>query len=523
MNNDHSPNQVIARMQLAAKTQQKHLRQLRLEKEKEIEDQGIVYGWKSVGLTHKEAMSQLKQLNIVRYKSSKVSRFILGNVLLCERDGCFTCVEINRSLCKFHISNKEKYFYCMSDEICTTRATYGYEEKKPLTCKKHIREGAFDVTGKKCTEPGCKKQATFGSEGKATSCLEHKSDKMYDTKHRRCIHPECDVRASFGEIGGVPSHCSEHNELKYKNIVHKKCKEPGCEIEAGFGHKGSKVECCFTHKENGMSNLYSKKCIIDGCETCAIFGKINGKPTHCGKHQEENMTNLRSKKCIINGCDTRPIFGVINGKATHCLEHKDKSMVDNKNKMCEFKNCEVRAGYGYPGMKSSRCQEHILDTMIELNNIQKHCVIEGCEIRSSYGFLYSDKNYHCFEHSTRNEYNQQKRHPKCSKLLCSHEAKYIDINDELMQPIHCLDHKYSTDIELITKECKKCSITVYIPDNRDLCAVCGDYKIKIQKVKEEEVKQFLLINKFEFIHNKPVHTRGSLFRPDFSSIVNLEK
>lgn len=489
--------------------------QKQLELDREIEEQGIIYGWKSVQLTQKTAMSQLKKLIIVRYKLAKVSRFVLGNVLLCTKDGCFNAVEINKSLCKFHMTNKEKYFYCMSDEICTTRATYGYEEKKPLTCKKHIRDEAFDVTGKKCHEPGCKKQATFGSKGKAISCLEHKKDEMYDTKHRRCIHPECDIRASFGEVGGLPSYCFEHNDLKYKNIVYKKCKEPGCEIGALFGHKGFKVEWCFAHKKDNMSNLYNKKCTIDGCETGATFGEINGKPTRCGKHQEANMKCLRTKKCIIDGCDTRPIFGVINGKNTHCFEHKDDSMVDNRNKMCEFENCETRAGYGYSGSKSSRCKQHVLDGMIELNNIQKHCIIEGCEIRSSYGYLYSDKNYHCFNHSTLNEYNQTKRHPRCSELSCLNEAKYIDVNDQFMQPIHCLDHKQSTDIELIQKECNKCSIVVYIPDNKNLCAVCGDYRIKITRVKEEEIKQFLIINNFIFVHNKPVHTRGSLFRPDF--------
>ena len=513
MNSDHSPDLIIARMKLAAKKQQEHLRQLRLEKE--IEEQGIIYGWKSVGLTQKTAMSKLKQLIIVRYKTAKVAKFILGNVLLCEKDGCFTYVEMNQSLCKFHIKNEIKYFYCMSEEICTTRATYGYEEKKPLTCKKHIRKEAFDVTGKKCEEPGCKKQATFGSEGRATSCLEHKDDKMYDTKHHRCVHPECDLRASFGEIGGIPSYCSEHNDSKYKNIVYKKCKDPGCETGASFGHKGCKVECCFIHKENGMSNLYSKKCIINGCETCAVFGEINGKPTHCDKHQEKNMINLRSKRCIIDGCDTVPIFGVINGKNTHCLEHKDELMVDNRNKKCEFENCEVRAGYGFSGMKSSRCKEHILDNMIEFNNIKKLCITAGCQIRSSYGYLYSDKNNHCYDHSNLNEYNEPKRHPKCSKLMCSHDAKYIDVNDQFMQPINCLDHKQLTDIELIEKTCKKCSIIIYIPENKDLCAACGDYRYKIFRIKEEEIKQFLLVNNFEFIHNKPVNNRCSSFRPDF--------
>ena len=513
MNNDHSPNPIISRMRLAILKGEKNLQQLKLEKE--IEEQGIVYGWKSVGQTSTTALSQIKQLNIVRYKFSKVARFVTGNVLLCEKDGCFVAVEMNQLLCKFHISGKIKYFYCMSEEICTTRATYGYEEKKPLTCKKHIKEKAFDVTSKKCNAPGCRKQATFGSEGKAISCLEHKDNKMYDTKHYKCIYPECDLRASFGEIGGIPSYCAEHNELKYKNITYKKCKEPGCEVGARFGNKGGKVEWCFTHKKDDMSNLYDKKCIIDGCETCATFGEINGKPTRCGKHQEANMKCLRSKKCIFDGCDTRPIFGEINGKATHCFEHKDDSMVDNKNKMCEFENCEIRAGYGYPENKTSRCKEHILDGMIELNNIKKHCITEGCEIRSSHGYLYSDKSNHCSEHSTLNEYNSTKRHPKCSEILCLQEAKYIDINDELMIPIHCENHKQLTDIGLIEKECKQCSISVHIPDNKDLCAQCGDYRIKIFRVKEEEIKQFLLINNFIFINNKPVHTKGSLFRPDF--------
>ena len=100
--------------------------QKQLELDAEIEKQGIIYGWESVNLTPKTARSKLKQLIIVRYKTAKVAKFILGNVLLCEKDGCFIYVEINQSLCKFHIK-KNMVIVCQTIYV---------QQEQPMVMKK---------------------------------------------------------------------------------------------------------------------------------------------------------------------------------------------------------------------------------------------------------------------------------------------------------------------------------------------------------------------------------------------------
>lgn len=157
--------------------------------------------------------------------------------------------------------------------------------------------------------------------------------------------------------------------------------------------------------------------------------------------------------------------------------------------------------------------EHKLDLMYNIRS--KRCECLNCETLATFGYLYKTKNIHCCEHSTLNEYSQEKRLPHCKSFGCSNDATFIYENDNSLQPIRCENHQLETDIELIEKECKQCSLKVHIPDNKDLCAGCGNYRIKVIKIKEDEIKQFLLVNNFKFIHNKPVYTRGSLFRPDF--------
>lgn len=39
--------------------------------------------------------------------------------------------------------------------------------------------------------------------------------------------------------------------------------------------------------------------------------------------------------------------------------------------------------------------------------------------------------------------------------------------------------------------------------------------MKEEQIKEEQIKEFLLINNFEFVHNKTIYIKGSLIRPDF--------
>ena len=68
---------------------------------------------------------------------------------------------------------------------------------------------------------------------------------------------------------------------------------------------------------------------------------------------------------------------------------------------------------------------------------------------------------------------------------------------------------------MIEKKCNKCTIKVFIPDDKDVCSECGKYRYKIINHKENEITTFLKSHSIEFIHNKPVYLGESSKRPDF--------
>ena len=68
--------------------------------DQEIEEQGILIGWKAANVTSQ--LSNLKNQIIIKYKNSKVMRFEKGNLLLCNKDGCYTPVKKDMEICDFY-------------------------------------------------------------------------------------------------------------------------------------------------------------------------------------------------------------------------------------------------------------------------------------------------------------------------------------------------------------------------------------------------------------------------------------
>ena len=442
----------------------------------EIENQGVFIGWKAIGVNSQ--LTNLKNQIIVRYKNTKVMRFESGNILLCSQDGCYTPVKQDMEMCDFHNKGGIRFRLCTSKTICTSQASFGYEDKQPLFCKSHSEIGMIDVKNKKCEYPGCKTQPGFGILGeRAKFCVKHKTEDMTDVSHKKCIYPECNVRARYEYLGEtVPKYCSEHQLPDMVDIERTKCGYEGCEITPLYGFEDEKLRYCKTHKLDEMKNLRSKKCSFLGCELKAAFGNEGGSPEFCKKHMESQMVNVYNRKCLSDGCSKQPSFG-------------------------------------FPGQQFLYCYSHKLDGMKNLKD--KRCTTIGCDIRPTYGYLFSKIHNHCLEHSTLNEYGESKTFPRCSVSTCFNEAVFMNYEDKSLQPIRCIDHKLSTDIEMVEKICLLCSIKVYIPDNKDICSACGNYRYKIVNCKENEVKLFLKSHDIKFIHNKPVHLDGSSKRPDF--------
>ena len=85
---------------------------------------------------------------------------------------------------------------------------------------------------KKCEEPGCTKQAGFGTEyGKpALRCGRHKLDGQVQVKNKRCEEPGCLKRPSFGTVYGKPLRCGRHKLDGQVDVISKQC-DTGVHLE----------------------------------------------------------------------------------------------------------------------------------------------------------------------------------------------------------------------------------------------------------------------------------------------------
>lgn len=444
--------------------------------DKEIEEEGILIGWKAANVSSQ--LKNLKNQTIVKYKNTKVMRFGRGNILLCNQHGCYTPVKTDMIMCDSHIKGNIKFNFCTSKTICTLQPCFGYEINKPLFCRSHSKEEMTDVKNKKCVFPDCKKKPSFNLVGEPHKfCLEHKTENMIDVCHKKCIYPECNTRATCQYFGKTtPEYCLEHKLTDMVNVEKTKCGYKGCKITPSYGFKDDKLRYCRNHKSPQMKDLVTKKCSFLGCETAASFGNEGGKVEYCKKHMKIQMIDIHGKKCLFNGCSKYPSFGLQGEQSSYCYDHKSDGMINVKSGKCTINNCNTVATYGY---------------------------------------LFSKANNHCYDHSNLNEYNKAKRSPRCSDVFCASPAIFIDYEDKLLQPLRCINHKISTDIELVQKVCTICYIKLYIPNNKDICADCGNYRCKITNCKENELKILLKIHNIPFIHNKSVHIDGSSKRPDF--------
>lgn len=488
---------------------------LRALLEKEIEAQGVKIGWGSIGKTRKDI--HVLTTKYVRYKDCKVAMLPEGNILICAIDGCYNVMRSD-NLCITHIKdvNKLPNRICISKEICTTQANFNYEGEPPLYCKKHRPDTKMiDVKNIKCESQGCKKQPGFGYPGeRARWCYDHKEKDAKDLNHKICIGKDCTTRASYGKLGGKVQYCIEHKQKGDVRLDGKLCSENGCGTQAVFGYKDQKERYCKNHSKEDMKDLANKICLFPGCDIYPIYGYIGGKRDYCTMHKNSLMIDLRNQKCMYANCGIQASFALPGERSIYCHDHKLENMINVKSKRCIQLDCNILATFGFPDKKPIYCKEHKIEGTNDVKHVK--CSFPECNLRPSHGYLFSKTDIHCSEHSTKNEFCQSKREPLCFVVNCNNIANYICQNDyKLLNPKYCTQHKSDSDIELIYKPCTECPLTLYIPSDKDVCAECGNYRYKFCSEKEKRVKDFLLANNIKHIHNKPVHEKGSLYRPDF--------
>lgn len=467
--------------------------------------------WKDVG--EKKRIS-FKNIHVLKHENIKLAEFEKGYVQLCDKLGCLNQIT-KGNLCKTHNEGKEKYRYCRYEGICGTKASCGYEHKKPLFCKKHKEEDMYDVISKLCEVLQCKIHASFGIEGGVPQfCVKHKKSFMIDLKHNTCEFSRCSTRPTFGIKGGSARYCSEHRKEGMIDLCSKKCEFFGCNIQASFGFKDNKKQFCVEHKKEEMINLAAIYCEEIGCTTCANFGFFGDKRRFCLKHKKDNMVDITIKHCEFEGCIITASYCFEGETPRFCTKHKKYGMKNLYAKRCETPGCDIISNFGHIGEIPRFCSVHREQNMICLT--RKNCISPNCSKAASYSKLYSKDKTHCQEHVTLNEYQKSIGNPRCCKADCLNTAYYYDIKDENLYPIRCSNHALPTDIKLVEKQCKQCNDILHFPENRDICMECGKYRPEMPcHFKEALVKNFLQCNNIDHKYDTRISFKGSLCRPDF--------
>ncbi len=472
------------------------------------------YNGKPVFSRWKEAGGKPKPFIVINHKLHRLVQCQNGYVLLCVNDRCQNLQGRNSNKCKNHNDGKEIYIYCRYGE-CTKRGVFGYEKGKGLRCKEHADSNMENVVCRKCEHPNCKTQPIYGfKEESARFCTNHKLEGMIDVVHTKCLFDGCNLIPSYGYEGESAQYCYSHKLEEMIDVYSKRCEFDGCKTQPVFGYEGESARFCFLHKSEGMINVRCKQCEFDGCKTQCVYGYEGEAARFCFIHKLEGMLDVVCKRCVADNCKIRPTFGYEGESAQYCCSHKLDGMIDVNNRKCIVDNCTTVPVFGYEGQSAQYCRCHRLDGMIDVVN--RKCGIDNCRTQPSFGRLYSTINLFCHNHSSLNEYSNNKMHPVCQSFGCQNTAYFVDINDNSIYPIRCNVHKIIGDIELLYKECLNCQQSLYFPSNKNICMQCGSYRIRNNlKYKENLVKCFFESNKIPLIHNKRVSPYGSRYMPDF--------
>lgn len=302
----------------------------------------ILYGWITVG----GSPNNFKNIKVAMYGNIKLAEFSTAYVHLCNRAGCLCIAVKDKNMCKNHLQGEDVYKYCRhTPEICTVRATFGFEPKKFLYCTAHKIANTFDVIHQKCLEPGCFKRPSFGNENdSAQFCAKHKNKEMIDVISKRCAHPGCDTRPNYGIPGSRAEFCFEHKSANMIDLNNKICEAKDCSVRANFGIKGQKVKFCSKHKTSEMVDCGRKWCQFSGCTKHPSYRKLySTKSIHCLEHSTLNEYAEHRKNpicCVIECNNLAHYYARLDASLypVRCHEHKISSDIQLIQRACS--NCK---------------------------------------------------------------------------------------------------------------------------------------------------------------------------------------
>lgn len=408
---------------------------------------------------------------------------------------------------------------------------------------------------KKCQEPSCKSEATYGFKfADPVYCrphgLQHKAKTMYQvckcgSSTPRFKHPD-DERASYCAKCKVPDavniadrrcECKKHiptygfptdkrpefcSECRKEGMINLKDKNKKCKCGRVIPSYGfptdKKPTCCVQCKQEGMKDMINTLC---PCGKTAVFGMVGDpKPTYCKMCAKEGMENIVTKKCKCG--KAVPVFGLATDKKPSCCQTcKSDSMLNITARLC--KCGKAQPVFGLKGDVTPTCCSSCKTA-------------EMCDIRSKkckcgkaqpvFGLVSDTIATCCADCMSRDMVNIKAKLCKCGK-----SQPFFAMPGET-KAYHCGSCKESGMIDVITSKspnryCKgtfelqeqghKCPFGHFGKKKYDYyCTRCfeqnfpADPRTALIRDKTEEmiVRDFLAKAYTEpsFIHNKPMYT-----------------
>ena len=255
------------------------------------------------------------------------------------------------------------------DPECNKQASFGSEPKKPLFCFEHKRDEMVNVCNKMCEHEGCMKTPKFGLiEKRPTHCKEHSSSNMVDVAHKLCETDGCEKRASYGFESQRPLYCAKHAKEvpETRDVVTGKCKQAECLIKPSYGLPGSNPEYCKKHKSDEMS-FHGKTCLYSDCHKQPTFGHAGNAAVYCAAHKLDNMVDVHNVICTIEDCCLHASYGYNISNILWCSYHgksQDPPASLQKGKKCERPGCVITATFCFKGGRRQYCEKHKEPNMI---------------------------------------------------------------------------------------------------------------------------------------------------------------
>lgn len=288
------------------------------------------------------------------------------------------------------------------------------------------------------------------------------------------------------------------------------CSYEDCKVNASYWFPNEGKLCCAKHKKPGMF-CRNDNCMHPGCLKHSNFNYPGQKPQYCKTHKLQGMTDVKTKKCIFNECNKIPVFNYSGHTVgLYCGSHRLPGMKDIKSKICIATDCNLMASFNYPGNpKLLYCSKHSLTGMKCMKG--KRCIVEECNKRASFNYLGEKEELYCAHHKQACMIIVKKN---CVEEGCAKIASFNYSGQK--KRMYCSSHRKEGMVNLAMVKCKSCGLFGANKTTSYLCSYCNPNKSKIQKTKENAVRDLLIKNNITFIQDKTIQNDCCIrSRPDF--------